>query len=509
MMRLLLLFVIFGTTYTKAQKNLSLLAHLSFTYRCSNIWTYSQDDYEYALLGTAHGMQIFDITMPASLYEIAHIPGATSIWREIKTYNHFAYVTTEGGGGITIVDMNNLPTSVAYWNYTGTTEIPIDRVHTLHIEDGYCYLYGANYGNGGVIILDIHTDPYHPSIVGVYNTHYVHDGYVRGDYIYASEMYEGTLSIIDISNKATPTLITSIATPNHFTHNSWLSDDSNICYTTDERSAAYVTSYDVSDLDNIEELDRWQDSTDAMSMPHNVHFLNNYLIVSYYKSGIYIVDAHKSDNLVTIGYYDTTPSESGAGASGVWGANGFLPSGHIVVSDIFEGLFVLAPNYTRACYLEGNIYNAATDDALIGAKVKILAPLTLTEITNIAGEYKTGTADSGYYDIQITHPDCDTTILENIFLHKAITTTLNIHLKCSTVGIDEYPSALTVVSIGKNIFLVQSEYEIENIELINTYGQIITTEISNTINGNNYPAGTYFIRIHTQNGFYTKQIVIS
>jgi hypothetical protein len=55
------------------------------------------------------GVSIVDITNAASPNELVFIPGANSIWREIKTNGDYAYVTTEAEEGLLIIDLSPLP----------------------------------------------------------------------------------------------------------------------------------------------------------------------------------------------------------------------------------------------------------------------------------------------------------------------------------------------------------------------------------------------------------------
>jgi choice-of-anchor B domain-containing protein len=131
------------------------------------------------------------------------------------------------------------------------------------------------------------------------------------------------------------------ATPSNFTHNSWISDDGATVFTTDEVSGAFVASYDVSDLTNIRELDRiqaWSNNTDVI--PHNTHVDGDFLVTSYYRDGVSVVDASNPSNLIEVAYYDTSPDFEGGGFNGAWGAYPYLPSGNILVSDIENGLLV-------------------------------------------------------------------------------------------------------------------------------------------------------------------------
>ncbi|MFI5218791.1 MAG: hypothetical protein ACHQNT_04820 [Bacteroidia bacterium] len=85
---------------------------------------------------------------------------------------------------------------------------------------------------------------------------YIHDGYVRNDTLWAAHIYAGYVGVYNVSNKANPVLLATQNTTNNFPHNTWLSTSGRALFTTDEVSNSYLTSYDVSDVTNIFELDR-------------------------------------------------------------------------------------------------------------------------------------------------------------------------------------------------------------------------------------------------------------
>ena len=47
--------------------------------------------------------------------------------------------------------------------------------------------------------------------------------------------------------------------------------------------------------------------------------MGNYLVTSYYTSGITVVDATDPSNLIEIAYYDTSPDYDGGEFEGCWG----------------------------------------------------------------------------------------------------------------------------------------------------------------------------------------------
>ena len=75
-----------------------------------------------------------------------------------------------------------------------------------------------------------------PTIAGIFDDYYLHDGMVRGDTLWGSAIYAGVFSVIDVSDKSNPSIMSSYPTSCQFTHNAWISDDNNYLFTTDETS---------------------------------------------------------------------------------------------------------------------------------------------------------------------------------------------------------------------------------------------------------------------------------
>ncbi len=388
----------------QSAKNISLIGHLTYAEELNDVWAYVTDTgHEYALVGLYDGVSIVDITTdPTNPTQVQFIPGRNSIWRDLKVFQQYAYVTNETGDGLLIIDLSDLPSSV---NFKDTILQSVETAHNVWIdENGIMYLVGVNNSNGtgnyngGMVMFDLKPNPWQPLYLGAYTERYVHDVYVRNNLAYAGEVDDGLLTIINVANKANPVVLGSRSYANSFTHNTWLNGSGNVCFTTDELDAAYVYAWDVSDPTDIIELDRIRSSlSEGRAVPHNVHVFNDFLVTSYYKDGLNIVDATRPTNLVEVGYYDTSPMENGD-TEGCWGAYPFLPSGLVLATDIQEGLFVFQSNYTRACYLEGNVTSAATNQSL--NNVIIQSPKSELETgTNNMGAYATGTADAGTYQL--------------------------------------------------------------------------------------------------------------
>ncbi|NNC94936.1 MAG: choice-of-anchor B family protein, partial [Chitinophagales bacterium] len=288
------------------------------------------------------------------------------------------------------------------------------------------YVVGHNIGVGGALFLDLNTDPYNPIVIGSYDTRYIHDVFVRGDTMWSAEINDGIFSVVDVSNKANPIVMATQSTPSFQTHNLWLSDNGNYLYTTDEISDAFIAAYDVSNLNNITEVDRYQSSPGQNVIPHNSFVKGDFLITSYYRDGVVINDISRGDIIIEVGNYDTSPF-SGDGFNGCWGVYPYLSSGLILATDIEEGLFILNPTYQQGCFLEGTVTDSSSGAGIAVATVEILNT-TITKQVKIDGSYVTGLGNSGLYDIKVSSFGYKSKTIKNISLSNGATTVLDVAL---------------------------------------------------------------------------------
>lgn len=505
----------------KAQYNITLKSTLSIgTNGYSNIWGYKQGNKEYALLGCTGSSSmndacaIIDVSSPTQPVTLFKVPGPRSTWREIRTWQHYAYITTEGADttfGVTIVDLQYLPDSIKTKQYTAGGKV--GDVHSLHIDNGYLYLYGGSntISKSGALILNL-SDPWNPTVAGAYTTHYVHDGMVKNNKLYAGEIYGGNFAIIDVSNKSNPVILNTQVTPYAFTHNTWLSTNNNFLFTTDEKSDAYVAAYDVSDPQNITEVDRYRHNNSNGSIPHNTYILNDslatgfntdFLLTSYYTDGVTIVDAARPDNLVEVGHYDTSPL-SGNNFKGAWGVYSYLPSGNILVSDMNLGMFTLKPDYMRACYLEGTITDASNNLAVPNATVKFLAN-GQTKSGKLSGVYKTGLVTQGTQDVLFSAPGYQDKVV-TVNLVRAQVVTQNVQLSPIGFGAEnQHKQAVSIYpSIVKNeLCIEQDKLNSLHLKLIDLNGKLILEKsISSNkekVDVSNMNSGTYIVQLFDNN----------
>jgi choice-of-anchor B domain-containing protein len=315
----------------------------------SGSWGYvGPDGREYAILGTATGTAIIEITDTANIHEIAHVAGPTSIWREMRTYKDHLYIVSEGGLGVQIVDLSLLPNSidlVRNFVYTSGTKNTA-KSHTIEIFDGYMYLNGcANWYPGGVLIFSL-ADLNNPQYLGEYqppgtgNQRYVHDCYVRHDTIYAASIYQGGgLNIGSVANKAAPAHIATISYDGSGTHNVWTTSDGRYAITTDEIGNT-VKSLKIWDLSSIPTPPPEPTTTyqfNPSDIEHNVFVRGKYAYVAYYTAGIVVVDMGSPETPATAGWYDTSTL---SGYEGVWAVYPYFWSGKVTAGDMQNGLYI-------------------------------------------------------------------------------------------------------------------------------------------------------------------------
>ncbi|MGH1365583.1 MAG: choice-of-anchor B family protein [Calditrichia bacterium] len=334
---LCILFAVSGFLFAQGSgsANVPLLANVDqySSVGYNDVWGYTAPDgREYALLGVQNGTSVIDITDTNIPNEIGFIPSATSLWKDIKTYQHYAYVVNESNGGMQILDLSDLPNSVSLAaTYTG-----FSTSHNIFIDVPNGILYAE--GSGGVVvrILDL-VDPLSPVEIASLGIE-CHDIMVWDDLLVVSEGGSGSFGFWDVANPASPAFITRVNVPAAgYCHNAWISEDGNYMMTTEETTGKTVKTWDISDLGNITLTD---ENLGSSGLAHNAHIKGKFSYVSHYADGMEIYDFTDPTNVVRAGFYDTFPG-GGGGFSGSWGAYPFFQSGKVLISDQSTGLYVV------------------------------------------------------------------------------------------------------------------------------------------------------------------------
>ncbi len=335
---------------------------------CYNeVWGYvDQAGNEYAIICSPEEVHFIDLTTPSSPTLKQTFTGTgRSIWRDVKSYGNYVYVVhdsnqTSDNEGLWIFDMSALPSGNI--SNLGTLETHFGRAHNIFIDEDNARLYvaGSNTQGDGIIVYSL-ANPAAPTLLASVSLAtgmggYVHDLYVRNNIAYCNSESggdgSGGMFAIDFTTPTAPSYLADINTGG-YNHSSWMTDDGNYVVYATETSSVPLYIADVSDVSN-------GNMTTASSMiypllapthtnniAHNPLIRGNYCFVSYYEDGVQVWDISDPANPAIAAYYDMVPNSSYNGTDrGAWGVYPFLPSGHILVSDDFTGLYVLRTNFS-------------------------------------------------------------------------------------------------------------------------------------------------------------------
>ncbi|HMB70494.1 MAG TPA: choice-of-anchor B family protein, partial [bacterium] len=266
----------------------------------SDVWGYvAPGGDEYALLGTFGGTAVINITAPWAPYETGYFPGPGSTWRDIKTYQHYAYVTNEDSGGLEILDLSDPENPVRLPAYTG-----FSTAHNLFIDQATarCYIAGSDLGSGGVRILSL-ANPTAPAEIGSWEDVYFHDVTVQDDVLYGSAINDATLRILNAANPASLVPLATIGGyPQAFTHAAWPTSDGTHVMTTDETAGAACRMWNVAT-----QLQTDLYLPNPTTVPHNVIIEDELAYISHYTLGVRIVDVTDPAALQELAWHDTWP----------------------------------------------------------------------------------------------------------------------------------------------------------------------------------------------------------
>ena len=471
--------------------------------RGSDLWGWvDANGTEYALVGLRDRVSVINLSNPASPTEEFYINESAyqSNWRDVKTFGNYAYITTEAYEGLLIVDLSDM-TGNTFWRVStfnhpnNGSSVYFLAARNLYIdENGIAYIFGGTdpaisatdpSQPNGVIFLDIASNPTNPDYLGGWQDYYTNDGMVRGDTLWAACMGEGKFFAVDVSDKSNPIVMGQQASPTGFTNNCWISDNGDYLFVSEEVSNGYIASYDVTNLSNIVEVDKVQSNPGTASSPKNVIVDGNFLICSYYRDGTVVYDITFPNNMIEVGYYDSF-SGTGTGYDGNWGVYPFLPSNLILATDINTNsasngkLNIYSRQFQQGCFIEGNVTDASNGNPIDGVNVEILTTQATTS-TNITGDYATGTASSGTYNIVFSRsmyaPDTVSVNLTN-----GVILPLN-------VSLDPVPAFGVTGSVTNS-----NGIGISNAEVL-IYNSNISQSVTTDVNGNfsiNSVSGQYF-----------------
>ncbi len=380
-------------------------------------WTDPLSGKEYGVVGTRTGTAFVDISTPTMPVRIGFLPthiGTGSLWRDVEVSGNWCFVGSEiSGHGLQVFDLTRLRNVVsppetftenAWYGGFGNS-------HTIHADKQHPYVYavGTNTASGGLHAVNV-ANPLAPVIAGTYSI----DGYIHENMVitYAGpdtehlgkqvsfNFHTGTpdrITIVDVSDKTDMTRISTVNySGGYLCHQGWVTEDHRYLLMDDEGDEANLGHptrtriFDIQDLDNPLFVGA-SDGPNASS-DHNLYVHKGLVWESNYTSGLQVFDATNvaTGQLTLSAWFDTYPANNNSSYNGAWGNYPFFSSGVVLVSGIYEGLFILRPELDlRVRALLEGAYDAGAglmrDDLRLQGLVPQSEPYTAIGYAHVGG----------------------------------------------------------------------------------------------------------------------------
>ncbi len=331
-------------------------------------WTDPETDKEYALFGVDDGTVFVDLSQPEDPVVLGKLPTATqaSIWRDIKVYQNHAYIVSEAKEhGLQVFDLTRLREATPNQIFSEDARLTtFGSAHNIAINEdsGFAYVVGSDLFKGGPIFIDLN-DPKDPQQIGGYEADtYTHDAqivlykgpdkaYEGREILFGSNSVGGEnnqVVILDVTDKSNPKKISAFTYSNGgYTHQAWLTEDQKFLILGDELdeiNQGVKTHTRIIDVSNLEEptlhMNHFGPSN---AIDHNGYVSGNIFYMANYTFGIRALDISQIEekNISEIGFFDTYPDNNDTTFFGAWNVYPYFKSGHILISDINSGLFLV------------------------------------------------------------------------------------------------------------------------------------------------------------------------
>jgi choice-of-anchor B domain-containing protein len=377
--------------------NVDLLAHVADRTpgaRGADIWGFMDlnTGREYAIVGYTTGTAVYDVSDAENPREVGFVDGQRTTWRDIKVYqlwsssaqrwHSYAYVSADNASdGLLIIDLRELPQRISRISYSSDFAAAHNVYLTgtefstgLSLDGGAptLILAGPNRNDGRFRSYDL-SDPQSPAFITAPATPvgqpggdrlYMHDAAsmrvtdTRKDTQcvnaagspYCEVLFdfnESTVDIWDVTRPTGPVRLSRTPYGNaNYVHSGWWSEDTQYLFVQDELDErdrglrTTLRAFSIADLTAPTLAGFWAGPTTAID--HNGFVRGNRYYMSNYARGLTILDISNPAAPTSVGRFDTYPASDNVGFPGAWGTFPFLPSGHVLISDIDSGFYVVA-----------------------------------------------------------------------------------------------------------------------------------------------------------------------
>lgn len=331
-------------------------------------WIDPETNIEYAIIGVDDGTYFLDLSQPDAPVILGVLPTATepSLWRDIKVYQNHAFIVSEAEDhGLQVFDLTKLRAANPNQIFSADARLTdFGNAHNIAINEdsGFAYVVGSNLYNGGPVFIDI-SAPKAPQVVGGYEEDsYTHDAQIiiydgPDEAFLGREIFIGSNSvggennqvvILDVTQKENPKKIASFTYSNGgYAHQAWLTEDQKYLVFGDELDEimrGVKTQTRIIDMSNLEEPRLYFDYFGpTAAIDHNGYVKGVTFFMANYSYGMRAIDLSQIEekNISELGFFDTYPQHNNTQFVGAWNVYPYFESGHILISDINSGLFLV------------------------------------------------------------------------------------------------------------------------------------------------------------------------
>ena len=327
----------------------------------NDCWGYtSPTGREYALMGVRNKLAVVEITDPVNPVIVGTVSHSDSLWGDVKTFGNFAYVVNETGGGLDVIDLQNVDSGIV----TLVQRVTVSGLSTSHnvvidTDSGFLYLCLPNINAARLVAFDL-ADPANPVLAGMMSAANggsgLHDAQIvtfttgpnAGKQICFGASEGRGVDIIDVTDKSNMFRISRTPYPNlAYCHQVWTEDLQHLYVNDELDSIPRTIVFDITDLTSPVVAAEFASS--LASIDHNLYVKDGFIFEADYHSGLRVFNANCDPlNPPLAGWLDTFPADDADGFDGAWSCYPFFPSGTVIVSDFDRGLFVLDPSAALA-----------------------------------------------------------------------------------------------------------------------------------------------------------------
>lgn len=298
----------------------------------------------FAYLGSfqGSGVAIIDISTPGSAFLAAHYnPASGGQFKDVKVQNGLGYFASDNGGGLHLVDLSN-PASPVLRSQITSADGGYDSIHNVFVDGNF--LYEADGRTPVVKVFDVSNPdaPFFVRDIVTSDPFFIHDVTVANNRLFTSG-FGGTTDIYDVANVGTtaPSLLGTLSSGSN-SHSNGVTGDGNFLVSAREIGGGDVRIFDITNPASpnlVSTITADGLGIDAIS-PHNPIVRDDLLFISWYQAGVQVLDISDPSNPLLLGTFDTFPGPV-VGFDGNWGVYPLLGLDRVLLSDLDGGLFVV------------------------------------------------------------------------------------------------------------------------------------------------------------------------